>query len=191
MKKFIQFFLFFLIILITFYIYNTYLKKDLTKKEEVTKNKDETLIDNENNLIKNLKYEINFDDNSQYIIKAELSEIIYENNIEIVKMQNVEASIVDKNQDPVIINSEHAIYNNSSYNTEFSKNIIVKYIKNTINSDNLDLNFKKNIILIYNNVVYEGLQGEIKADKVEIDLITKNSVISMNNSNKKIKVVTK
>ena len=191
MKKFIQFFLFFLIILITFYIYNTYLKKDLTKKEEVTKYKDETLIDNENNLIKNLKYEINFDDNSQYIIKAELSEIIYENNIEIVKMQNVQASIIDKNQDPVIINSERAIYNNSSYNTEFSKNIRIKYMKNTINSDNLDLNFQKNTILIYNNVVYEGLQGEIKADKVEIDLITKNSVISMNNSNKKIKVVTK
>lgn len=191
MKKFIQFFLFFLIILITFYIYNTYLKKDLTKNEEVNKYKDETLINNENNLIKNLKYEINFDDNSQYIIKAEISEIIYENNVEIVKMQNVEASIIDKNQDPVIINSERAIYNNSSYNTEFSKNIRIKYMKNTINSDNLDLNFQKNTILIYNNVVYEGLQGEIKADKVEIDLITKNSVISMNNSNKKIEVVAK
>ena len=191
MKKFIQFFLFFLIILITFYIYNTYLKKDLTKNEEVNKYKDETLINNENNLIKNLKYEINFDDNSQYIIKAELSEIIYENNVEIVKMQNVEASIIDKNQDPVIINSERAIYNNSSYNTEFSKNIRIKYMKNTINSDNLDLNFQKDTILIYNNVVYEGLQGEIKADKVEIDLITKNSVISMNNSNKKIEVVAK
>ena len=64
-------------------------------------------------------------------------------------------------------------------------------MKNTINSDNLDLNFQKDTILIYNNVVYEGLQGEIKADKVEIDLITKNSVISMNNSNKKIEVVAK
>ncbi len=191
MKKFIQFFLYFLIILITFLIYNTYLKNDLTKKEEVNKNQDETLIDNENNLIKNLKYEVNFDDNSQYIIKAELSEIIYENNIEIVKMQNVQASIIDKNQDPVIINSERAIYNNSSYNTEFSKNIRIKYMKNTINSGNLDLNFQKNTILIYNNVVYEGLQGEIKADKVEVDLITKNSVISMNNSNKKIEVIAK
>ena len=41
------------------------------------------------------------------------------------------------------------------------------------------------------DIIYENLTGKIFADKLEIDLITKNSKIFMNNVNKKIKILNK
>ena len=64
-------------------------------------------------------------------------------------------------------------------------------MQNAINSKNLDLDFQNNIVSIYNNVVYKGPQSEIRADNVKIDLISKKTVVSMNNSDKKVEVVTK
>ena len=96
MKKFIQFFLFLLIIIISVFINQTYFKKDEIKKNILEKEQDDSLISDKNNLIKNLKYEINFDNNTQYIITAELSEIIYDEGVEIVKMQKVKAKFIDE-----------------------------------------------------------------------------------------------
>ena len=69
--------------------------------------------------------------------------------------------------------------------------MIVKYLDNTILSDKLDLNFNENIVIIYDNVVYEGLKGNILTDNIVIDLITKNVELFMNNSKKKVIVNTK
>ena len=96
MKKFIQFFLFLLIIVISIFINQTYLKKDEIKKNVLEIEQNDSLIDDKNNLIKNLKYEIKFDNNTQYIITAELSEITYNEGVEIVKMQKVKAKFIDE-----------------------------------------------------------------------------------------------
>ena len=87
--------------------------------------------------------------------------------------------------------SNEAIYNNSTYNTSFKDNINISYMQNSINSKNLDLDFQNNIVSIYNNVVYKGPESEIKADNVKIDLISKKTTISMDNSGKKVEVVAK
>ena len=55
-------------------------------------------------------------------------------------------------------------------------------------SEKLDINFNENIIKIYENVVYEGLQGTVKADNVELNLMTKNMEIFMQNNNEKIEI---
>jgi len=191
MKKFIQFFLFLLIIVISIFINQTYLKKDEIKKNVLEIEQNDSLIDDKNNLIKNLKYEIKFDNNTQYIITAELSEITYDEGVEIVKMQKVKANFIDEKKKILSIISNEAIYNNSTYNTSFKNNISISYMQNAINSKNLDLDFQNNIVSIYNNVVYKGPQSEIRADNVKIDLISKKTVVSMNNSDKKVEVVTK
>ena len=64
-------------------------------------------------------------------------------------------------------------------------------MQNSINSKNLDLDFQNNIVSIYNNVIYKGSQSEIKADNVKIDLVSKKTTISMDNSSKKVEVVAK
>ena len=191
MKKFVQFFLFLLIIVISIFINKTYFKENEIKKDVLKIEQNNSLINDENNLIKNLKYEIKFDNNTQYIITAELSEITYDEGVEIVKMQKVKANFIDEKKKILSIISNEAIYNNSTYNTSFKNNISISYMQNAINSKNLDLDFQNNIVSIYNNVVYKGPQSEIRADNVKIDLISKKTVVSMNNSDKKVEVVTK
>ena len=191
MKKFIQFFLFLLIIIICVFINQTYFKKNEIKKNVLEIEQDNSLINDENNLIKNLKYEIKFDNNTQYIITAELSEITYNEGVEIVKMQKVKAKFIDERKKILSIVSNEAIYNNSTYNTRFKNNINISYMQNSINSKNLDLDFQNNIVSIYNNVIYKGPESEIKADNVKIDLISKKTTISMDNSGKKVEVVAK
>ncbi len=191
MKKVLQLFLSCLLIVISIFFYYYYLKDS----DQIIKNKkqirDETLDQNQNNLIRNLRYQVKFDNNTQYIITAELSEIIYKNDEEIVKMQKVTAKFIDQENLPLTITSEKADYNNSNYNTKFSDQIIISYDDNFINSNNLDLNFSENTIRVYNNVVYEGLNGLAKTDNIKIDLTTKKIDIFMNDSEEKVKMISK
>ena len=54
----------------------------------------------------------------------------------------------------------------------------------------MDLLFKDNLATISNNVVYKNLNTQLYADKIEMDLITKNSKIFMKNKSEKVKVVS-
>ena len=189
-KRYIQLFLIFLLILISFFFYKKYFYKDyIDEKQE--KGGKEILIENENNLIKNLRYDVKFDNNRQYSITAELSEIFYRDNIEFVRMQTVFAKFVDEENVSIVIVSDNAIYNNSNYNTKFSNNVNITYLDNEITSQNLDLNFEENVVTIYNGVIFEGLQGLLKADNVTIDLITKEINVFMNDSENKVKIQSK
>ena len=189
MKKFIQLFIFLILILSSFLFYLNFLKNNKVQDlGEIELKENSSLLESENNLIKNLEYNVTFDNSNKYTITAELSELKYENDIEIVQMQYVTAIFNDKDGIPIIITSKNAIYNNSNYNTKFYDNVKVIYLNNVLLSQKLDVNFNENIIKIYENVVYEGLQGIIKADNVELNLITKNMEIFMQNNNEKIEI---
>ena len=191
MKKFIQLILFLFLIIISIIFYKVYF--DNTKEPAIVSKiqNDNSLTNTENNLIKNLKYEIKLNQDNQYIITSDLSEITYEDNVEIVKMQNVEAIFIDQTNIPIIVTSDQAIYNNSSYNTKFNKNVKIKYLDNLILSDYMDLDFNNNLITINKNVKYNGLQGTILADNVKIDLITKKIEIYMDDTKDNVEIATK
>ena len=191
MKKFLQFFLSFLILLLVIYIYLNYFKsQSSSKKIKLNENlNEENVSENKNNLIKNLKYNVKFNDNTEYVITSDLSELTYQNQSEIVLMRNVTAKFIDDNSNTFLtITSDNAIYNNSTYNTLFEKNVRVQYMDNTILSEKLDINFKENLIIVYDNIVYDGKEGKVKADNMIINLITKNVEIFMNNSKDKVKI---
>ena len=192
MKRFIQLCIFLLLILSSLLFYFNFLQTNKSsdlKKIELKENSSHS--ESDNNLIKNLEYNVAFDNDTKYTVTAELSELRYEDNIEIVEMQFVTAIFNDKEGIPLIITSKNAIYNNSNYNTEFFNSVKVIYLSNVLLSEKLDVNFNENIIKIYENVVYEGLQGTIKADNVKINLITKNMEIFMQNNDKKIEIFSK
>ena len=65
------------------------------------------------------------------------------------------------------------------------------YLDHLINSDNLNLNFTENTILIKNNVKYIGSQGTIITDNIVLDLIKKDINIYMNDNFKKVEVTKK
>jgi lipopolysaccharide export system protein LptA len=56
-------------------------------------------------------------------------------------------------------------------------------------SDNLYLQFDKKLATISDNVIYKNLNTELKADKVEIDLITKNSKIFMDDKSNQVQII--
>ena len=191
MKRVIQLILFSLLIIISIIFYNIYFVEKEKPKVEIIIEEEQSTNNSENNLIKNLKYEVKLDQDNQYIITSDLSEITYENNIEIVKMQNVVAIFLDQTNIPLIVTSDQAIYNNSNHNTKFNSNVKIEYLNNFILSDNMDLDFKNNLITINENVEYNGIQGTIKADNVKIDLITKKIEIYMDDINDNVEITTK
>jgi hypothetical protein len=191
MKKVIQLVLFLLLITILIIFYKIYFSENNSSEMKVVTPKDQQIINIENNLIKNLKYEVKLDNQNQYIITSDLSEIVYEEGMEVVKMQKVTALLIDQNNIPLIVTSELATYNNSNYNTKFSENVRIEYLNNLISSDKMNFDFDKNLILIQQNVKYEGIQGKITTDNIKIDLITKKIEIYMSNIDDNVEVIAK
>jgi len=187
MKKIIQLFLFLVTLIIIIIFYNKYFKSEqISKVKSFKQQKKQETENNSSNLIKNLRYDLKLQDNSKYMIVANESDIFYEGNTELVRMTGVTAKFIDSNNFELVINANKALFNSATYNTNFLQNVNVSYKKDTILSENLDLDFTKNIVTIYNNVVYEGLQGLMKADNIKINLINKNAEIFMNDLSKKI-----
>ena len=198
MKKIIQLILSLSLVIMAIVFYKVYFSsnnksqvfKELSEENSEINNQEKSTSEM-SNLIRNLSYDVTFDGDKQYSITADLSELTYENNVEIVYMQKVTAIFINENNVPLIITSDKATYNNSSYDTNFSENVRVEYIDNLINSEKLDISFAENIITIYDNVKYHGSSGTLNTDNVKIDLITKNINIYMDNKEKKVEVVSK
>ena len=191
MKKIvIKIILFFLILLIFFFFY----KKYFTTKENIVKDISKVQIENTenpNNLIKNLKYNVKFENRTQYTITSNLSEITYQDGEEIVLMQIVKAIFKDKDDSILEIISDKAEFNNSTYNTDFNNNVKITYLDNSIQSEKLLLNFEENVVTISDNIIYEGIQGLMKTDNIKIDLISKSVEVFMNNKTDKVEITSK
>ncbi len=187
MKKplIVQLILFFSIIIISLIVYLNYFKvNNINSKNMPQKNKiDENSKDN---IIENIVYESSDNKDRIYIIKAETG-IIDESNSEMISMKNVDAKVVLKNGNIIYINSLEAKYNILSYETLFEKNVKLNFLEHKVSSDNLDLLFNDNILTAYNNLLYKNSNISINADKIEIDMITKNSKI-FNFDEKKVQV---
>ena len=54
----------------------------------------------------------------------------------------------------------------------------------------LDFFLKENLVTISDNIKYKGTNTELLADKIKINLITKDTKIFMNNKTEKIKTIT-
>jgi lipopolysaccharide assembly outer membrane protein LptD (OstA) len=105
-------------------------------------------------------------------------------------MSNVTAEIIDTNNNKIIIVSDDAVFNTVTYNTTFKNNISINYLQNMITSDKIDFNFKKNIIIISENIIYKNLNTFIKTDNIKINLITKKIKMYMNDPEDKIELTT-
>ena len=82
------------------------------------------------------------------------------------------------------------MFNTVTYNTTFKNNISINYLQNMITSDKIDFNFKKNIIIISENIIYKNLNTFIKTDNIKINLITKKIKMYINDPEDKIELTT-
>ena len=189
-KFFLQIILFSFIILIiggTFYYINKEKKNNQELSIVETEKNQNKGTKKKSSIIKNIKYTSADSEGNKYEIIAKLGEVDL-NNQEIINMQNVKAIIALKDSQIIEINSDFAKYNTKNYDTQFSENVLMTYDDHIIRSQNLDLFFEKHIAQAMNNLVYENSTSRLRADKIEIDLITKNSKIFMYNKKKKIKI---
>jgi len=189
-KILIQLFLFSLFLFLSIVSYYKYFNKESQNVTEVTRDTDLNKKNNETNLITNLKYFSIDKKGNKYEITSEYGEIDT-NNPDLIMMKNVKAIIEIYNSEPIIITSNFAKYNVKNYDTSFKENILVKHVDNKLNGENLDLSFQNNLMSMYNNIIYQNPDTKLLADKLEIDLITKDSKIFMNNKENKIKIIRK
>ena len=124
---------------------------------------------------------------NSYSVKSEFGEFD-QNKPDIILLTNVVATILTKNSEPITIYSKKSLYNNLNYNTNFYDEVQIIYENHKIFSNNFDLIFNEKIGTAYNNVVYKNLNTTLYADKIDIDLISKDSKIYMFDKSKKVKI---
>ena len=125
-----------------------------------------------------------------YTVTAQ-SATFKENEVNEVQLFEVNAKIKRRNEAVIYIYSKTANYNKINNNTFFKEKVNVKFGDQTIDSENLNLNFKENLIEILDNVYYVDNSTKIKADKVEIDLLKKKLKISMIKKRDKVNITSK
>ena len=174
-----------LIILITFnkYFNNTQKYSTINKQNDEKKISDK----NRNNLIKNIYYVSNDSADNIYEIMSETGEINTDNP-SIIMMTDVIAKITFSNSEPVNITSKYAEYNNENYETTFTENVLVRYVDHEIKAERMRLSMEENLATMSKDIFYNNSDIELIADKVEIDLLTKDSKIFMDNKYKKVEI---
>jgi hypothetical protein len=188
-KTKLQFFLILLVLFLCIVFYLIYFSKNdtkLTSKQKIITNTDIS-ESSKGSSIKDILYESYDDKGNKFIIKSKTG-TFDEKKKEEINMINVEAKIILVNGAIVTLMSETARYNSFNSNTKFIKNVKLEYLDHKINSDNIDVIFTKSKIEAYNNLIYKNSDIILSADKVELDLFTKNTKISMFN-NSKVKII--
>ena len=122
---------------------------------------------------------------NKYQITAKLAEIKIENP-DLMFLSDVVAFIFIKDSDTVKITSNFGKYNSKNYDTIFSENVIVIYPRHKISGEYLDFSFLSNLGTFTENVVYTGEKTNLYADKIEMNLTTKDTKIFMNDTGKKV-----
>jgi lipopolysaccharide assembly outer membrane protein LptD (OstA) len=190
-KTIIQLFLLLIIFIISFFALKTYFPSQ-TKKivlNKIIDNKRNKILDQNSNLIKNIKYVAEDKNGNSYTILSEFG-VLSENEPDLILMTNVSAFINMKDKSQMKIFSNKAKYNRSSYNTNFQDSVLMIYENNKISADKLDFLFEKKIALMTGNIIYKNLNTSLEADKIEFDLLTKNSKIFMYKDSKKVKIIS-
>lgn len=182
-RKLIQTFLVslgFLIIFVTYLLYPKIEKNRL--KGSVVEN-EQPLIKDKDNENQGSKFEelefrgfYNFD--NPFLIASEEA-IISPENSNIVYMTNIKITIEMNDGRTVIIVGDKGKYNKATYDCYLENNVIASDGETEILSDNLNLLSSKDSASIYNNVVVNNKNGQLKADKVDYNFESKYYKISM------------
>ena len=188
-KTIFQVFLILFVLFLSIFFYINYFYK---KDTELVSKKGEIAITNfsesqDVTTIKEILYESYDNEGNKFTIKSK-SGTFDEKKMDEINMINVEAKIDLANGTFIRLVSDTAKYNSSNSNTKFIKNVRLGYLGHKINSDNIDVIFTESKIEAYNNMIYRSSDIKLSADKVELDLITKNTKIFMFD-NSKVKII--
>ncbi len=190
-KTAIQLLIFFLIVFfLYFFIKNTFFKK---QKDIVDLNKDRVVEEikaekDKDNIIENLSY-ISIDaKGNEYILSAKYGEESADDP-NIIILEQVEGTIKLKDKPDIEIKSDFAKYNSITFDTNFYDNVLGFFEDSKISSNNLDLFFKNNKGVMYNNIKYLDRDTMLNADEISFNLLNGDVNIKMFDEKKRIKII--
>ena len=184
-NKIVKIFFIFFIIFAIFLIYLKFFKTEnkIIKKEQIIVEKEVY----SSNIIENVNYSTKDADQNEYLITALKGEIDY-TNPNIIYLTNVKAEIKLNNSDNIIIISDFGKYNSDNFDTIFSKNVLITYLDNKINSEYLDFSMNRNTMVISKNVIFNNLKNILEADVIEMNIKTKDTKVFMYEKNKQVNI---
>ena len=179
-------FLIFLVIIIFLYVFinNTFLTTNKNIVDLDVENKKDIVIEKNiiepkaTNIIEKLNYKSIDALGNEYILSAEFGEENEEDpNILILKTVSGVIKLIDRSS--IYIHSDFAKYNSLTFDTYFYDNVSGLFEENKIYADNLDLFFKDNKAIMYNNILYLNKNTKANADEVLLNLSNGDVSIKM------------
>ncbi len=183
-KILIQISLMCLLILVTIMFYYKYFTDN--NSSNIVKDTN-TLNTKTDNLIEDLKYFSKDIEGNKYLLQAKTGTSDKENP-NLIYLQDVKANINLNDKSEIFVTSKKAIYNNVTFDTKFSGNVLITYENQLINCDIMDAKLSENIALMSGNITYKNEFSKFYADLIEFDLLKKSTKISMLDKNKKVKI---
>ena len=152
-----------------------------------TEDKDNNNTDK--NIILSLEYKSSDSLGNKYIIKSKSAESVSE-NLNFLKLVDVEATIYLVDKSPIFIYSNFADHDKSTFNTNFYESVKIQHEDIEIISNNLDLLYDENKVSLYNILQANNQKVELKADKIDFDILTKELRINMYSKDGKIELLS-
>ena len=180
-RKIIQIFLIsigFLIIIGTYLLYPKIERDRL--KGSVVENEQPLIKDDENavNKFEELEFRGFYNFDNPFVVVSEEAVISPENS-DIVYMTNMKITIKMNDGRIITITGDNGKYNKVTYDCFLENNVIASDGETEILSDNLNLISSKDSASIYNNVIVNSKNGQLKADKVDYNFESKYYKVSM------------
>ena len=187
-KIYLQLTLSLLIVLIIIITYLAYFKSD-DKITVIEKNDKTILKDTSENLISDLFYKSEDKDGNKYEIKSKTG-IISQKRANLISMNDVSATVFLNDGGKIFVVSDSANYDSNNNDTLFKGSVKMNYNDHTIKSNYIDLSFKENKAIIYENINYNSNLSKLEADKIIVDFLEMKVKILMDNTNDKVLVKT-
>ena len=178
-KTGIQVIMILVIIIMSMWFYMKYFTKNFEdiKETQIIEEIDENL-NSTSTYINDINYVSTDIRGNKYQITAKLAEIKVENS-DLMFLTDVIAFVFIKDKDTVKITSNFGKYNTKNYDTIFSENVIVIYPGHKVTGEYLDFSFLTDLGVFTTNVIYTGEKTKLFADKMEMNLTTKDTKIFM------------
>ena len=179
-----------ILVFIYFFVKNTFFKEqkeivDLTEDKII---EEIQIKDDKNNIIENINY-ISIDaQGNEYILNAEYGEESTDDP-NVIILGKVQGTIKLKNKSNIEIKSDFAKYNSITFDTNFYDNVFGFFEDSKISSNNLDLFFKNNKAVMYNNIKYLDKNTLANADEISFNLLNGDVNIKMFDQTKKVQIV--
>ena len=169
-------------VIIIFFTY-FYAGKDRTKKTVEVKEKEITEEIQNKNTFENIKYEGVDASGNKFVINSEYAE--FENETpNLIDMKNILCNFYFKDGTVLKITSDFGVYDNLTNDMSFEQNVKMFYLESKLFSEKANFVNSENYLFVEGNVIAEGLEGNLKADKMNFDLTKKKLRISMYNQDK-------